>query len=361
MPNPLKVGLIGTGSIAHSHLAAYNQFTDVVRLTALCDIREEALKNFANEANVDALYTDFNELLRNADLDAVDICTTHDQHEPQVIAAAAAGKHILVEKPMGRTMRECREMIAATEREGVVFMVGQDLRFLPHTLAIKHRIDEGELGTIRVTNCELIHNMRTGYPGGHWLIDGKIAGGGILIWGMIHQIDLLRYYIGDVKSVSGACRTVHSEYINGAEEYACATLEFENGAIGNLLAISSPTRSPQGLQYMIFGEDGTIYANSTQARSRVEQFGQGMISSSQRGEQGEKQTENFGDFVPIEPFMEGLASDDPFVNEILHFAQCCQQGKEPITSGKDNLGTIKVVFGIYESSRTGQKIDLALL
>jgi predicted dehydrogenase len=357
MSKPLKVGLVGTGSISWYHLTAYNQYPDTVKLTAVCDIRREEMEKFAQKANVDACYTDYFEMLKKADIDAVDICTIHDQHEPQVLAAAAANKHVFLEKPMGRNMQECNNMVRATAKAGVTFMVGHDLRYMPHSLAIKRIIDSGELGKIRVTRCTLIANMLPGgdYKLGSWLSDPKRAGGGILISGMIHQIDLLRYYVGDIKRVNGVCRSVHPQFLNGAEEYACATLEFENGAIGDVIIIAALTRSPVGCQYTIYGDDGTIY--STQAENRTLQFGPGMISSRKRDKPGEA----FGKFMPIEPVKGPLAGDDPFVNEILHFAACCREGKEPETSGKDNLGTVKVIFGIYESSRTGKKVDLSTL
>ncbi len=357
MLKPLKVGLIGTGSISWYHLTAYNQYPERVKLTAVCDIRREAMEEFAGKANVDACYDDYHQMLKEADISAVDICTSHDQHEPQVLAAAAAGKHVLLEKPMGRNIQECNNMVQATAEAGVTFMIGHDLRYMPHSLAIKRIIDSGELGTVRVTRCVLISNMPVdgSYMLGSWLADPKLAGGGMMISGVIHQVDLLRYYIGDIKSVYGVSRSVHPQFLNGAEEYACATMEFENGAIGDILIIASFTHSPLGCQYTLYGDEGTVY--STQAEDRTYQFAHGMISSRQRDNPGEP----FGKFVPIEPVRGPLSGDDPFVNEILHFAECCRDGKEPLTAGKDNLGTVKAIFGIYESSRTGKKVDLSTL
>jgi predicted dehydrogenase len=358
MSKPLKVGLVGTGAISWYHLPAYTQYPDKVKLTAVCDIRREEMDKFAQKAGVSGCYTDFSEMLQKADIDAVDICTIHDQHEPQVLAAAAAGKQVFLEKPMGRNIQECNNMVQAAKKAGVTFMVGHDLRYMPHTLAIKRIIESGELGQVRVTRCVLIANMELGgggggYKLGSWLSDPKRAGGGMIISGLIHQIDLLRYYVGDIKSVSAVNRTVH--YQTGAEEYSCATLEFENGAIGDLLNIGSSTRSPVGCQYTLYGDEGTII--STPAENRTYQFGHGTIASKKQGNQGE----TFNKFAPIEPFRGHLTGDDPFVNEILHFADCCRNGKEPLTSGKDNLGTVKVVFGIYESFKTGGKVDIASL
>ncbi|MCX7911824.1 MAG: Gfo/Idh/MocA family oxidoreductase [Dehalococcoidales bacterium] len=353
----LRVGLVGTGSIARSHLRAYREFPGVVTLNAVCDIRRDVMMRFAAGAGVKDCFTDFREMLEKAEIDAVDICTSHDQHEPQVIAAAGAGKHILLEKPMGRTPDECRRMLRAVEEAGVTFMIGHDLRFLPQTRGIKRVIEEGEIGKVRVVRCELFANMppERNFGAGHWLLDGNLAGGGMLISGLIHQIDLMRYYIGDVSHVFGICRTVHPEFINGAEEYACATLEFAGGAIGSVMLVSSSTRNPYGVQYTLFGDDGTIY--STPSEERVIQFGAGMIASARR----DAEAGTFGRFVPVAPDYEGLVGDDPFVNEILHFAACCREHRQPLTSGRDSFNTLKVVFGIYESARTGRRIDLATI
>jgi predicted dehydrogenase len=355
MSQPLKVGLVGTGSISWYHLNAYNQYPDRVKLNAVCDIRPAEMEKFAQKAGVANCYSDYYEMLQKADIEAVDICTIHDQHEAQVIAAAAAGKQIFLEKPMGCHLPECYNMVRATQKAGVTFMVGHDLRYMPHSLAIKRIIESGELGPIRVTRCVLVANMppNGNYKAGSWLSDPRRAGGGIMISGMIHQIDLLRYYVGDIKTVNALSRSVHPQYLTGAEEYACATLEFENGVIGDVLIIGSSTRSPVGCQYTLYGDEGTIY--STQAENRTYQFGPGMIASQKRGNQGA----TFNNFSPIEAVTGPWAGDDPFVNEILHFADCCREGREPLTSGRDNLGTIKVIFAIYESFKSGQKIDLA--
>jgi UDP-N-acetyl-2-amino-2-deoxyglucuronate dehydrogenase len=102
MSGPLKVGLVGTGSIARAHLPAFQQFPDRVQLTAVCDIREEAAGRFAANAGNIPVYTDLASMLREADVDAVGICTVHDQHRHQVIAAAESGRHVLLEKPVNR-------------------------------------------------------------------------------------------------------------------------------------------------------------------------------------------------------------------------------------------------------------------
>jgi len=361
MTDALKVGLIGAGRMARAHLAAYTQFPDRIKLNAVCDIDENAARQFAEEANVSRVFLDAEKMLEEADIDAVDICTVHDAHLPQVLAAASAGKHIFLEKAMGRNLEECYRMLEATDRAGVTFMVGQDLRYIPYTRAVKRLLQNRELGQVRAARCDSIMNAKLPCPPGHWMLDGEKAGGGVMITLTIHMIDLLRYYIGDVRSVSGVCKSVWEAMANGAEDIACATLEFENGAIGTAFSYWTVARSPSAIQYTLFGDDGTLYTGRPTAETRLQQVGPVLMASARMDKPEDEPINRFAGFKEIEPVREGLAGDNPFVNEILHFAECCQTGEEPISSGRDNLGTMKTIMGIYESARTGRTVELKSL
>ena len=204
MSEPLRVGLIGAGRIAHSHMIAYLEHRDRVQLVAVCDIIEPAARAYAKEAGVDAVYTDYEEMLREVDLDAVDICSSHDQHWPQALAAAAAGKHALVEKSMAHNLPACREMLEAADNAGVTLMVAQNQRYARETAAVKRFIDEGNLGDIQAVRTHAIMAAVPINPRGHWMNDGH-RGGGVLLTNTIHHVDLLRYYIGNVKRVYRWC------------------------------------------------------------------------------------------------------------------------------------------------------------
>lgn len=363
MTQPLKVGLIGTGSISRLHLQAYNQFPDRVKLNAVCDISEEAVNQFAEQAGLATVYTDAAEMLKKADIDAVDICAIHDQHAPLAIAAAAAGKHVLLEKPMATTMQDCYKIVEATDKAGITFMVAQQLRFLPSYARVQQLIQEGELGriwSVRSDNWTPGFRSRTSSPRADWWgLDGKRAGGGALPMFATHHIDLFRYFIGDIKKVWGKVWTDHPLFTNGADDRAVATLEFENGAVGHL-STSYSSLGPHSHQFIVFGDEGTIYTAATPGSNPIAQHqSPAMVSSIKRDKDAEP-----GQFAGFVPVVEATGEPDyslPYVNQILYFAGCCQKGKEPLTSGKDNLGTMKAIFGIYESSRTGKTIDLANL
>lgn len=363
MSNPLKVGLVGTGGISRAHMTAYLEHPDRVQLTAVCDIVEPLAQEYAKKAGVEAVYTDFDQMLREADIDAVDNCTGHAQHAPLTIAAAEAGKHVIVEKAMALTVQECRDMIAAADKAGVTLMVAQHLRYSPDAAAVKRFIDEGKLGEILAVRTHL--TGRGGRRGKGWMRDAK-HGGGILQVEQVHHIDLLRYYVGNVKRVTGVCKSVHPRMANGAEDLVVANFEFENGVLGDLFGSWSAHLSPEGRSYLVFGSKGTIHstpAGMPRDDSPTRHFGTMMIGLKEEEELDHRNPRDLQRLVhpPFEP-IDTSGTDLPtlnyFVNEILHFEECCRTGREPISSGRDNIETIKIIHGIFESSRTGEAVYL---
>ena len=259
MPAPLKVGLIGTGLVSRGHLPAFQEFPDDVELRAVCYVREDAARAYAGEAGVEAVYTDVDRMLAEADIDAVDICTTHNTHRDLTLAAAAAGKHILLEKPMACSLDEARDMVTAADAAGVTFMVAQVLRFLPHYREARRIIQSGELGGIWAARSDSWYPaLLPGsiHPSDWWGFDKQYNGGGALIMVAVHQLDMLRYWIGDVRRVTARSWTDHPLLKNGAEDRVVATLEFENGAIANSSA-SYSSRTPWSWQYVVLGEEGS--------------------------------------------------------------------------------------------------------
>ncbi len=381
MAEPMNVGLIGTGGISNRHMIPYLDRPDRVRLTAVCDVVESLAQQYAKKAGVEAIYLDFNEMLRDADIDAVDICTGHSSHAPLAIAAAKAGKHVIVEKAMAHTLQGCKDMIEAADKAGVTLMVAQHLRYSPEARAVKRFIDEGNLGEIRAARTHTLGGGGGDRRPNDWMKDGK-AGGGVMLVQSVHHLDLLRFYIGNVKRVMGISRSIQPNFLNDADDLVAATLEFENGAVGDLLASWSTPVSPEGMSYMIFGSEGTVHSTPPTIEQSldapVRQFG--TIMYSVRDEEQEKEQARAmasgplrrpltrerletmmrrPTFQPLPTNDTGLPSDDYFTNEILHFEECCRTGKEPISSGRDNLETMKIIFGIFESSRTGKVMDLA--
>ena len=366
MSTPLKVGLLGCGGIARVHMTPYLTHPDRVQLTAVCDMVAPLARDYAKDAGVEAVYTSYDDMLHNADIEAVDICNNHAAHAPCTIAAAEAGKHVLVEKAMSNTLQGCRDMIEATDRAGVTLMIAHHLRHSREASAVKRYIDAGNLGEIQAVRTHV--TMGGGGGGKTWSSDFNM-GGGVLMLNSIHHIDLLRYYIGNVKRVMAVRKTAQPHMQNGAEDLCAATLEFENGAIGGLFASWTTNETPERAAYLIFGSQGTVHSTSPEnprsTESPIAHFG--TIKYALKNPDGNLDFGNDADLqARLQPSFDPLPTieaDQPtanfFANEVLYFADCCRTGKEPTSSGHDNIESMKVLFAIYESSRTGRAVDLA--
>lgn len=353
MSTPVKVGLVGAGGIAAAHLGAMRRHPTQLAVTAVCDVNQENARRRAEQYGADATYPSIEDMLREADIDAVDICTTHDQHAELAVKASAAGKHVLVEKPMATNMADCQRMVEAGERAGTILMIGQCERYLPSYAALRRLLEEGELGALRAVRFDAMQGS-DGLPDGHWLFDARKAGGGVVISVAVHRIDLARFLVGEITRVSATCRTVNPRFVNGAEDYAVAHLEFASGAVGEMFATWSALRLPWSEGLMVFGDEGVAHA----IPCPPEQMAPAVVASRRSISAAAGMGDMFADFTPIElnsvsEAEHGLLTDNMFDNELIHFAQCCRSGREPWSSGRDNLGTMAAIFAIYESSRQG--------
>lgn len=352
------MGVIGTGLIADfAHLPAYREAGATV--VAVADVVESRAARMANKYDVAQVYTDYRRLLERKDIEAVSVCVPNYLHAPIVLDALAAGKHVLVEKPMACTMDEARAMVEAAERRGVTLMVAQVQRYQPSYRGVRRLCASGELGAIRAVRFDSMQNAPAFLAHDHWLFDGSLAGGGIVISVSVHRIDLVRFLIGGIRRVQAITHVGAAPYSNGAEDYAAALLEFENGAIGEHFATYSGFRMPYSESFMIFGDDGAVHALPQSGQSA----GSAFFASRRHDDAVARRAgweDQFTGFMPVPPDAEGLAAgEDGFANEIAHFASCCRSGATPVSSGRDNLGTMRAMLGIYRSAERGGWVRLA--
>lgn len=358
-PPPLRVALIGCGGISGAHAAAYGKLgSGIAKVTATADSARQLAERRAAALGAAFSTSDYQDAIARDDVDAVDICLPHHLHAEAAIAAARAGKHVLVEKPMACSMVECRAMVQAAEQAGVTLMVAQVQRYMPSYRGVKRLCTSGELGPIRAVRFDSMQDAPGFLASDHWLFDGRLAGGGIVISVSVHRVDLARYLIGGVRRVMALTRRGAAPYSHGAEDYALAVLEFDNGAIGEHFATYSGFRMPYSEMFMIFGDDGAVHALPPAGQGT----GPAFFASRSREDAAARSpgwNAQFTGFLPVPPDSAGLpAGDDGFANEIAHFAACCRSGQAPESSGHDNLGTMKTIFGIYRSAETGGWVDL---
>ena len=217
---------------------------------AFCDTNEQKLANLKKKYPEVAMYTDYQEMLKHPGLDAVVISTPNFVHAEQAIAFLEAGKHVMLEKPMGVNREECDRIIEAQRRSGKNFTVDFEMRMSPFAQRIKRMIDSGEYGDLK--HIEFIHHR------GAWLEQGNgiwrtrpEKSGGLFFMEPIHEVDIFRYFLGEIKSVQSTARpNVLPQY--RFEDNVCSHFFFESGTMGTI--ITSYTHSAMPLNMSHFSD-----------------------------------------------------------------------------------------------------------
>lgn len=202
----LKVGVVGAGNIGRTHLKAYRAAGALP--VAVTDAVPSAADAAAAEFDLTA-YPDVATMLRDADLDAVSICTPPAGHSEAAVLALEAGVPVLCEKPMGRTVAECETMIAAARRTSTLLTVGHCHRFQPEIEMMRSLIDQGRIGTVLT--------FRNRFSGpldrveSRWFSRPEIAGGGTLMDTSVHSVDIFRYLLGEIDQVVAVTATTATD------------------------------------------------------------------------------------------------------------------------------------------------------
>lgn len=334
----LRIGLIGCGNRSRAHVRGVLENKDKAKIVAVCDSAKELAEARAKELEISdsSIYTDYQELVSRSDIDAVMIVTPHHLHMPQAVAAAKSKKHVLVEKPMCNNLQEAESMIEAAEKSRVKLMVAQNQRFDPSHQGLKKLIDEGAIGKVFCARADANQHLHGILPEGHWLYFKEKAGGGVVISVAVHKLDLLRYFLGNVKRVSSFQKNTGVNSGMDCEDASVAILEFESGAIGEMASFYAAKAAPWGELVMLYGTEGDI-----------NNIGGWHIYSEKRAEWKDKR------FTKLE-----FSGKPDYVNMVEHFLDCIINYKEPLTSGKDNLNTMKVIMGIYRSAETGKVVEV---
>lgn len=234
----VRIGIIGTGGVAGYVHGPGLQRCPAAQIVALCDADAELAARRSREWGGAAVYPDYSTLLAQAEVDAVVIATPNHLHYPITLAAVAAGKHVLVEKPLGLNHAETVEMLQAAERAGVRHMTAFTYRFVPAMRYLKHLIDRGDLGEIRHFRSQRFQDWGTAALG--WRQVRAWAGTGELGDMGSHRIDYGHLLVGPVRRVMGWMKQFLAERVDpqgtvhpsDVEDWVGWIAEFENGATG---------------------------------------------------------------------------------------------------------------------------------
>ncbi|WP_062236103.1 Gfo/Idh/MocA family protein [Fictibacillus sp. FJAT-27399] len=331
----LKVGVIGCGTIAkYRHLPEYDANPNV-ELAAVCDLVPERAQAYADQYGAKA-FTEYQELLKMEELDAVSVCLPNYLHAPVTIAALNAGKHVLCEKPMATSRQEGEQMIEAAAKNGKKLMIGHNQRFAAAHVKAKELIVSGAIGKIYSFRTAFGH----GGPEG-WSVDGRnswfFRKNEAFIGAMgdlgVHKTDLIRYLIGEEIIEVGSFVETLAKADTDVDDNAVCILKSENGIIGTLAASWSYYHADNST--IIYGEKGILRMEDDPQYSLIAQYTSGEVV---KYELDKIQTNDAG----------GQHSShviDAFIKSVLN-------NEEPPVNGTEGLKSLSVVLAALESSQT---------
>ena len=240
MASEVKLAFVGCGAIAHFHLKGIREMAPDIRVTAVVDTDVERADAFAAESGGEA-FTSFDQALAEGDFDAVDLMLPHDLHEEFSLRALAAGKHLLLEKPMAPTPEACDRILAAARDAGSVFMVAENSQYWPEVVKAKELIEQGRIGDIITARAGFVMEFDDYWfkdlkP---WRYEKERTGGGIVIDGGAHWLRPMRMWLGEIDEVIAALGYPH-ERMEG-ESLARALMRFQSGIIAQFDAMMLET------------------------------------------------------------------------------------------------------------------------
>lgn len=328
----LSVGVVGTGWVADEYIRAFERNPNT-RVGAICSRDPERARMKAMQHGIVdcAIFTDPAKLTTAAGVDIVCINTPNFQHAEQAIAAARAGKHIVIEKPIAIEWQDMRRMKEAVDAAGVTTIVGFVLRWNPLFKTIKQLQADGVLGRVNYVEVDYLHAITPEYACYPWSVKRE-TGGSILQVGGCHAVDGLRWFVQDeaveVVALSGRYRTDFEQ-----DTTIVLLVRFAGGAIGKV-ACSYDVASPYIYNVEVFGSKGTIRNDRLWAKEAFP-------------------GQNDWVTIPTTTPDSGDVTQHPFPDEVNHFVDCILTGERPIVDLDDAIKTFEIIEAADRSAATG--------
>ncbi|MEM2912472.1 MAG: Gfo/Idh/MocA family oxidoreductase [Candidatus Bathyarchaeia archaeon] len=375
----IGVGILGYAFMGKAHSHAYIDlpiffYPPPARpiLVAICGRNESLVSEASKRYGFKRYYTSWKHLIEDNEVELFDNCASNDMHAEPCIAAAEAGKHIFCEKPLATNAKEAKKMLDAVNKAKVKHMVGFNYRFVPAVRLAKKLIEDGRLGRIYHFRARYLQEwiMDPQFPL-IWKLRKEIAGSGPLGDLGSHIIDLARFLIGDVKSVSSIMTTFIKERplpekpeklgkVN-VEDAFVAAVEFENGAVGTLEATRFAAGRKNFNYFEINGERGSIEFN-LERLNEIRVYGLDETNKDIVGWREILVTESHHPFIKYYwPHGHIIGWEHTFLNEIYHFIDAIVNDKkvEPYAATFDDGYKCNAVMdAIMESAEKGKRVTL---
>lgn len=353
-----KIGIIGVGFGAQVHVPGFR--SEGWEVAAICSRNAEKAQKAAAEAGIDGVYTDPMNVIRRDDLTAVSIITPPGVHCALAVAALQAGKHVLCEKPFALDAKQAREMVDVAEKSRRTAMITHEFRYTPQRAYIKQLLDEGYIGKFQLCTIELfLDRYVSAEPRPLTWMAYKADGGGLLGALGSHYIDGLRYWFGDVASVSGRLAALRPDLVDIAtgkkvraetDDTFSLTLTFKNGGMATMLA-SFATTPTRGAKIVVMGDNGTLIAEQPGPNP----LENGVVVASRSGSplQELKTPPQYTPFADARDHR--LMAFRMLVRD---FTRGVEQGTSPAPNFTDGLRCQQVLDAVRESSESGRTVNL---
>ncbi len=342
----IGIALIGAGNIGKIQARAIAEIPDA-RLRVVCTTRRETAEPLAAEYGADWT-TDLEAAVNRDDVQLVSVCTPSGRHLEPALAAARAGKHVLVEKPLEITLARVDQIINACRQAGVFLGCIFQNRYKPGVRYAREALQAGRLGRLTLADAYVKwHRPASYYEQVGWRGTWALDGGGALMNQSIHTVDLLQYLVGPVSRVYAHTGTLVHDI--EAEDTAVAILAYENGAMG---VIEGTTTAYPGspARVELHGDQGTIVLTE----GRVTRWD---LADATEEERAKVMGEGFGGSGAADPTAIG---HEGHRLQIADMVEAIQEGRPPMIDGAEGRKAVEIIRAIYRAAQSDQPVDLPL-
>lgn len=336
----IRMGIIGCGGMTGSHLQGLAMIGDRMTITSVCDIDPEKVRLAADLTGAGVAVTDYREILPF--VDAVLIALPHDLHYEVGMACLEAGKHVLMEKPMCNTERECLTLIETAERNKLTLMTAYPVRFWPVIGLMKQYVDNKTYGD--VFQMSIWTEQYTRYSPGHWAHSKVRLGGGQFFSHGCHYIDLLLWFLGQPIGGAHIGTRKGTPWLEG-EGTSNVVLEFESGTLGYHFGTWGARGTRLGYSIHIHCTEGMLEYDSATRKL--------ILHSQIHPEKANLDTSSHSQVLYEQKDTGKLTQ-----YEIIHFLDCIHNSRQPLTDGTSSLQGLRVIWRLYEAEQNGTIADL---
>lgn len=342
-----KVALLGAGFIAGIHAESYRRFVPEAEVVAVYTRDPARAEAFARRHGIPRWFDDLEAVIRDSGCDVVDVGLPNHLHHRAVLAAAAAGKDVIIEKPLCLTLEEADEMIRAMRAAGRKLMYAEELCFAPKYERVRALAEAGAFGRLYCVKQTEKHSG----PHSDWFYRMEQAGGGVLMDMGCHGLAWCRWILGGKPKALNVTARLQKGLLHGArtagEENSLVTVEFEGGVLG---IVENSWAKPGGMQDAIevHGTGGVCYADLFQGNAALTYSERGYDYAMEKA----GSTRGWTFTVFEEAFNQG------YPQELKHFIDCVREDREPRVTGEDGRAVLELLYAAYASAGTGRTIPL---